>query len=110
MTGTSAREEERCLHLIVGADTVFIQLADNLNYSRLIGSYPLAGRQSLRMREAANKLYLEAKNDAGVWFELGSAPTPFSADFMDMSIAIGAGTCNPQPTASTVIWDNLNTP
>ncbi|MDP1821671.1 MAG: hypothetical protein Q8L48_00430 [Archangium sp.] len=100
----------RCLQIIVSSGYLIIQLADNATYTTILGDVPLAGRQSLRMREQTGRLFLEAKDDAGTWAEIESMPTPFRSDFMDMSIDIGAGTYMPEPAASTVIWDNVNLP
>ena len=46
--------------------------------------------------------------DAGLWLGLGSAATPQRASFTDLYI--GIGTYLAQPTGSTVIFDNINTP
>jgi hypothetical protein len=76
----------------------------------LIGYFPLTGRHGFRMREQAGTTYLDTLTDAGTWSQLGDAATPFSADFMDVTVSVGVGTYNVEATASTVVWDNLNVP
>ncbi len=103
-------DQTRCLPLIVGRGEVFIQLSDNATYTGIIGYFPMGGPRSVRMRELSGNLFLDAQTDAGLWQLLGSVPTPYRGVSNDVTVDIGAGTYNPEPSSSTVIWDNVNLP
>ena len=100
----------RCVQFLVSENKVYVQLNDNGAYSTLIGDFPLLMRRSLRLRESGGTLHLESLGNGGLWTPLGSAPMPYRTDFMDMRIDIGAGAYVAQPSGSTIIWDNLNSP
>ena len=48
---------------------------------------------------------------AGTYVVLGTVPTPFATDFLDVYLQVGAGTYTAtQSGATTVVWDNINVP
>lgn len=100
----------RCLTFIVSGGNAFIQLSDNGSYPLVAGYYPISARRTYRMRETAGTTYIENLSDAGTWQQLGSAATPLRFEFNDVFVTMGSGTYQPEATASTVVWDNLNTP
>lgn len=100
----------RCLYLTISSGEVYLQMSDNNTFTTPLGSFPLAALRALRMREEAGTLFVEAQDADAGFRQLGSMPTPFSASLRDLSIGVGAGTYAAEPTASTVIWDNVNTP
>lgn len=100
----------RCLYMTVSGSQVYLQMSDNNTPSAPLGYFPLAALRALRLREQSGTLFVEAQNDDAGFQQLGSMPTPFGPSLMDLRIGIGAGTYAAETTASTVIWDNVNTP
>jgi hypothetical protein len=104
--------ENQCLNIIAEGNQIGLELGNNGMFTYPWGVHPLDGRHKLRIREGAGIVYFEAMNSAGAYEVLGQAMTngvPRQL-WMDVTFDVGAGTYMPESQATTVIWDNVNTP
>lgn len=99
-----------CLAILASNNLVKVELDDAGTYTEPLGSFPLAGRTSFKMREQAGTLSLQARDDAGTWITLGATSTPRRAAFTDTTLGIAAGSYRPESVSSTVTYDNVNVP
>jgi hypothetical protein len=99
----------RCLTLLVSNGNATLQLKNGSNYTSL-DSVPLSAWRILKLQEQGGTLFFEASTDGGSWAQLGSGPTPFISDFLDVNVTMGCGTFNPESVSSTCSYDNVNTP
>jgi len=81
-------------------------------HSRSAGDVPLGSYRHLRIRPRAGapRGVRRGENGAGMYVVLGQAATPLRQEWADVTFDIGAGTYQSTMSATTVIWDNVNTP